>query len=191
VSSPQKIRRASVNFRLHKVSFGISAEEDLSSAGINFSGANSGYNFARTKPIKPNAMKTIAKTLVAISILMISLPVLAGNNNPAPGQVHYKVQIHLQKDVPFRTNNVYVIITDERNQPVAPPQLFDSGKLTYEFTENNSVIGTREAQLMYFDGTRHRLFNSSPDIKSGKFITGETYNFNIYILYVRPGVGVE
>jgi len=62
-------------------------------------------------------MKTIAKTLAAISILMISLNVIAGTNPLSNGQVHYKVQIHLQKDVPFHTTNVYIVMLDGKDRP--------------------------------------------------------------------------
>jgi voltage-gated potassium channel Kch len=137
-------------------------------------------------------MKTIAKTLVAISILMISLSVSAGNNIPVAGQVHYKVQIHLPKDMPFRTEHVYVVMTDERNQPIGPAQLLTYGKLTYEFTENQAVIGTRKAMIIYSDGNTSRLFHSTPDVQNGKFIIGGTYIFNLYIVFEEPGgPGVE
>jgi hypothetical protein len=136
-------------------------------------------------------MKTIAKILVTISILMISLQVTAGNNQPTLGQVHYKVQIHLPKDIPFQANNVFVVMTDDRDTPIAPPQLLKYGKLSYDFNENKSVIGTRKAMLIYIDGTTSRLFNCTPDVQSGKFIIGGTYQFNVYVVFQNPELSGE
>jgi hypothetical protein len=183
---PQKIKKSSLNFPFQGIPFGFSEEANFFSAGINFTDAKGAYNFAVTKPIKTNAMKTIAKTLVLISILMISITVTAGNNQPMAGKVIYKVQIHLPKDMPFRTQNVYVVMVNERNEPIAPPQLLTYGKSTYEFTENNSLIGTRKAELIWSDGTISRLFNSKPDAQSGKFVIGNTYIFNIWVAFEKP-----
>ena len=131
-------------------------------------------------------MKTIAKTLIAISVLMISLQVIAGNNQTMTGKVHYKVQIHLPKDIPFNTRNIFVVMTDERNNPVAPPQSLCYGKISYDFYESQTVIGTRVAQLIYSDGNTTKLFNSTPDVQNGKFGVGSTYLFNLYVVFLNP-----
>lgn len=131
-------------------------------------------------------MKTIAKTIIAISVLMISLQVIAGNNQTTTGKVHYKVQIHLQKDVPFKTKNVFVVMTDERNIPVAPPQLLLYGKIFYDFYESKTVIGTRVAQLIYANGNTTELFRSNPDVQKGKFVICNTYLFNLYVIFLNP-----
>ena len=159
---------------------------------IRFPNAVSGHNFVRTKPKKTNVMKTIAKTLVAISILMISLNVIAGTNPLSNGQVHYKVQIHLQKDVPFHTTNVYIVMLDGKDRPIAPAQRIVYGKLSYDFYELQSVIGTRKAILVFDDGSTTRLFNAKPDVQNGKFILGGTYDFNLYITaFQRLGISEE
>ena len=132
-------------------------------------------------------MKTIAKTLIAISVLMISLQVIAGNNQPITGKVHYKVQIHLPKDIPFNARNIFVVMTDERNNLVAPPQLLRYGKISYDLYESQNVIGTRVAQLIYSDGTTTKLFHSDPDVQNGKFGIGGTYLFNLYVVFSKPG----
>jgi hypothetical protein len=135
-------------------------------------------------------MKTIAKTLVAIIIMMISLQVIAGGNgnSTTTGKVHYKVQIHLQKDVPFKTKNVFVVMSDENNKLVAAPQLLIYGKTSYEFYESQTVIGTRVASLIYTDGNTTGLFHSTRDVQNGKFGVGGTYLFNLYVLITDPGV---
>ena len=160
---------------------GFYRERNEPSAGINFSGGGIGYNFVRTKPQKTNAMKTIAKTLIAISILMISLQVIAGGNQPILGKVHYKVMVHLPKDVPFYTRNIFVVMTDENNRMVAPAELLRYGKISYDFYESSCVKGIRKAQLVYSDGTTCRLFNSAPDVQNGSFILGGNYMFNLYV----------
>ncbi len=135
-------------------------------------------------------MKTIAKTLIAIGILMISLQVIAGNPT-LTNYVHYKVQIHLSKDIPFNTNNVFVVMTDGNNKMVAAPQLLRYGKVFYDFYESYSVVGTRVAQLINTEGFTTELFHSSPDIQNGKFAVGGTYLFNLYVEFQKPGKGEE
>jgi hypothetical protein len=188
--SPQKIRKTPSLNSFPGWWFGFSAKPSYPSARINFSGARIGYNFARTKPLKTKAMKTIAKTLVAIIIMMISLQVIAGGNgnSTTTGKVHYKVQIHLQKDVPFKTKNVFVVMSDENNKLVAAPQLLIYGKTSYEFYESQTVIGTRVASLIYTDGNITGLFHSTRDVQNGKFGVGGTYLFNLYVLITDPGV---
>ena len=126
-------------------------------------------------------MKTIVKTLVAISILMISLQVIAGGNQTSMAKIHYKVQIHLPRVSPFYTRNIFVVMTDENNKMVAPVELLRYGKVSYDFYESPSVKGTRKAQLVYSDGTTSRLFNSTPDVQTGSFILGGEYMFNLYV----------
>jgi hypothetical protein len=136
-------------------------------------------------------MKTIAKTLAAISILMISLQVVAGTNPITTAKVLYKVNIHMQKDVFVRANNIYVVILDNRDMPVAPPQALTYGKSSYYFTESESVLGTRKALVVYNDGTTPRMFNCTPDVQTGKFLVGHIYDFNVFIKSERPTGGDE
>jgi hypothetical protein len=178
---PQKIRKHTFIFQFPGYCFGFSDGQVALSAKINFSGAGNGYNFARTKPKKPNVMKTIAKSLIAISILMISFQVIAGGNQTTLAKIHYKVQIHLPRISPFYTRNLFVVMTDANNKLVAPAELLRYEKLSYDFYEAPSVKGTRKAQLVYSDGTTARLFNSAPDVQNGSFILGGNYIFNLYV----------
>jgi len=136
-------------------------------------------------------MKTIAKTFVAISILMISLQVIAGNNQNSIGQVHFKVQIHLPKDIPFHVRNIYVVMTDGNNNLIANPQLLQYGKVFYDFYEAQSVNGTRKAALIYSDGSTTKLFNCDPDVQNGAFKVGSTYLFNLYVVFPPLSIGEE
>ena len=136
-------------------------------------------------------MKTIAKTVVAISILMISLPVIAGNTPTSTAKVHYKVQAHLQ-DVPLiHEMNIYVAITDGNNKLVAPPQLLRSEKNSYEFYESEVAAGTRVAQLIFPEGYPTKRFQVLPDSKSGKFFPGCEYIFNLFIKVQKANGGEE
>ena len=132
-------------------------------------------------------MKTIAKTLIAISVLIISLQVIAGGNQTTTGKVHYKVQIHLPKDIPFKTKNIFVVMTDCNNKPVAPPELLRYEKVSYDFYESQTVIGTRIAQLIYRDGNTTELLHSAPDVQKSKFGVGNTYLFNLYVVFSNSG----
>ena len=179
--SPQKIRTPGMVCHFLRVFSGFSVERISSSAGINFLNGGIGYNFVRTKPQKTNAMKTIAKTLVAISILMISLQVIAANNQIGTGQVHYKVQIHLKKALPLNTGNIYVAMTNERGILVAPVQAVRPGLFTYDFNESGPRTGTRTASMIFAPlGTAILPFYCAPDSKTGIFKNGATYPFNLY-----------
>jgi hypothetical protein len=134
-------------------------------------------------------MKTIAKTLIAISVLMISLSAFAGGTIPSGASVHYKVQIHLPKP-PVHSQDVFVVMTDGKGI-IAPPQLFSPRKLSYDFYESKNVYGTRIAMLVYFNGSTPVLFNSNPDSKTGKFAIGNTYEFNLFIEIPKPGARVD
>jgi hypothetical protein len=132
-------------------------------------------------------MKTIAKTIVAISILMISLQVIAANNPVSTGQVHYQVQIHNPKDLPFYSGNIYVAMTNERGILVAPVQAVHSGISTYYFNESGPKTGTRTASLIYNPmGTASLPFYCAPDSKTGIFKNGATYLFNLYPTFNPP-----
>jgi hypothetical protein len=136
-------------------------------------------------------MKTIAKTLIAISVLMISLQALAGGSTASIGKVHYKVQVHLPKDTPFYTRNVFVVMTDENNRMIAPVQLLRFGVFSYEFYESTTVQGTRIAKLVYSDGNTTELFHSVPDSQTGRFSIGGTYLFNLYLVVPKTGKNEE
>ncbi len=135
-------------------------------------------------------MKTIAKTLVVISMLMISLQIIAGNPTLSK-KVNYQVQIHLQKDIHVNSMNIFVAMTDGHNKMIAAPQLLRDGKVSYDFYESSTVLGTRVAQLIYTEPNTPELIYSSPDIQNGKFAVGGTYLFNLYIVIQKPGSGEE
>ncbi len=132
-------------------------------------------------------MKTIAKTLVAISILMISLQVIAANQ-VGTGKMQYKVQIHLPKDFPFNATTIYVAMTDERGMLVAPVQALHPGLSTYTFNEFGPVKGTRTASLIIKPfGISDFTIYCAPESETGIFKNGVTYVFDLYVelFYVR------
>ena len=136
-------------------------------------------------------MKTIAKTLVAISILMISLQVIAANQ-VGTGKIQYKVQIHLPKDFPVNAGNIFIAMTDERGMLVAPVQEFHPGLFTYNFNEFGPKTGTRTASLIYNPlGTSNLSIYSAPESQTGYFKNGATYLFDLYVKLLTPVVGGE
>jgi len=136
-------------------------------------------------------MKTIAKTLVAISILMISLQVIAANQ-VGTGQVHYKVQIHLPKGFPSNTGNIYVAMTDERGMLVAPVQAVHPGLSTYTFNEFGPKLGTRTASLIFDPlGTSTFSLYCAPVSQTGAFKNGITYPFDLFVILQTPVTGGE
>ena len=135
-------------------------------------------------------MRTIA-AIIAFSTLMISISLFAGNSNPVSGTVNYQVKVHLPKDTPFYTRNVFVVLVDENNRRVAPEQLLRFGVYTYSFTEKTSVEGTRIAKLVFTNGSTTELFFAAPDSQTGKFTVGNTYLFNLYFVVPSSGKNEE
>ena len=106
---------------------------------------------------------------------------LAGNNQIGTGQVHYNVQIHMPKDMPFNAMNIYVAMTDERGILVAPVQAVHPGLSTYTFNEFGPKLGTRTASLIFDPlGTSTLSLYCLPDSQTGFFKNGVTYLFNLY-----------
>ena len=133
-------------------------------------------------------MKTIAKTLVAVCILMLSLQVNAANSNGNPSaqnQIAYSVKINApQWHIGGFNLVLYVAVTDEHGKPIAPAQRAVPGKSTYMFYENGPYKGTRVAVLVNDPIVPTNIhFFCAPDVMTGGFQNGVTYDFNLY-----PGI---
>ena len=130
-------------------------------------------------------MKTIAKTLVAACILMLALQVNAGKNggNPtAQNQIGYSVKINApQWHIGGFNLVLYVAVTDEHGKPITSVQRFVPGTSTYMFYENGPYKGTRVAVLVNDPIVPTNIhFFCAPDVKTGGFQNGVTYDFNLY-----------
>ena len=79
-------------------------------------------------------MKTIAKTLLAIILLMVSISsyTFSGNGSASigTGTITYRVTVHITDDIPMIGNYYYVAMTDDQGRLVAPVQMYNSGKIT-------------------------------------------------------------
>jgi hypothetical protein len=181
------------NPAIYPVLVGFSASTTRLYAGINFSGGRIGYNFVRTKPQKPNAMKTIAKVLFAISILILSFEANAGKEVKgfvtSTKQIIYHVSAHMDALTPATIRNIFIIITDENGRPVAPAKLLVSGRSEYRFYEAGPVKGVRIAKLIRANGMEVQPILSGEDSKTGKFENGTDYFFNLYIAIPSPVKG--
>ena len=132
-------------------------------------------------------MKTIAKIIALISIMMLPLIASAGN----PAVVTYKVTIHMPQHIPFNSGNIVVAITDANNKPVDHPQLLIKGVSTYVFTEPKSVQAVRIAQLLSYGNWAPMNGVATPDVKKGTFLTGKTYGFDIWVQDPTGTVNIE
>ena len=135
-------------------------------------------------------MKTIAKILIAISVMMISFSSFAkkgGDNNSVSAlAITYKVIVHMPDATPSVLRGVFVVITDETGRLVAPAQLLLPGKTEYQFAENGPVKGIRIAKLSNGLRPHADAWISNEDIKAGLFRNGASYLFNIYISLPVP-----
>jgi hypothetical protein len=131
-------------------------------------------------------MKTIAKTLIAAIALLFAMQINAAPINGGPisstNEIQYSVKINSTQIHSGSFNlNLFVMITDEHGRLVAPVQAVRPGLSTYHFSEFGPVIGTRVARLIYDPiGPTDLPFYCAPDVKTGKFINGTTYLFNLY-----------
>jgi hypothetical protein len=137
-------------------------------------------------------MKTIAKIIIAVSILTLSFQANAAEENLSRGII-YKVAVHLQNVLPASPGQLFVVVLDEKGQFVAPPQWFNKGISEYTFRETGPVKGTRTARLSYEPGPHPYTPACKPDIKSGLFLNGNTYYFNLYVFppLPDPTTGIE
>jgi hypothetical protein len=143
-------------------------------------------------------MKT-QKIFAIISLALILLGVNAvyskTNSNSdklqSAGCIKYQVNVHPTIHLGLPLPRVYVIMTDENNNLVAPAQLFKIGVWTYTFTEvrppndiksgeeAGTVTGVRIARMELEGGMIYKEY-PTPDVKAGKFFPGSTYQFNLY-----------
>ncbi|MCX6251242.1 MAG: hypothetical protein NTX61_10885 [Bacteroidetes bacterium] len=135
-------------------------------------------------------MKT-TKTIAALCIAMIffGLTALAGKPTIKPevqrGTIKYLVNIHVPVGINIPDVQLFVKITDEHNRLVDLPQQFRFGTVSYVFGEQGPVTGTRIAWIVQSnnDGPKIPLWGNN-DIKTGTFLPGHLYQFDIY-----PGTG--
>jgi hypothetical protein len=133
-------------------------------------------------------MKTIAKTLIAASIIMLCFSGYSANN-PIPSttkKITYVVNIIPSQhriDAPLE---LFVGIAGDNGKTVGGVQKVQKGTFTYEFFENGPVKGTREAFLINRSTLpSDYIFYCAPAILEGKFDSGETYVFNLYPVVTR------
>jgi hypothetical protein len=135
-------------------------------------------------------MKTIAKMLIVISVLMISFQAFAGKDQVSrlisSNKITYKVIVHMHDGIPSAVRDLYVLITDENGRPIAPAQSFRPGKTEYTFSEVGPVKGTRVAKLSNGGRPHVDQFFCKDDSKTGIFNSGSTYLFNLYITLPYP-----
>jgi hypothetical protein len=129
-------------------------------------------------------MKTIAKTLVAVGILMLSLQMIAANggNPTAQTSITYVVKINIPHPHIGGNYNLvlYVAMTDANGKPIAPAQRFIPGVFTYVFYEKGPYVGTRVAHLVNDPIVPTNIpFYCAPDSQTGKFLPGNSYLFNL------------
>jgi hypothetical protein len=183
--SPQKFRKGSPGDDILPAGFGFCQDPGSSSARINFPNSRDGYNFVRTKPQKTNAMKTIAKTLAVIFILMLSMEVNVAsakeNSFNTRQEIHYVVNVNTSLVQTGGTNlDLFVVMTDENGRLVDFAKAVRPGLSTYTFSERGDVKGTRIAVLYYSPKTPYGLpLYCLPDSKTGIFSNGGTYIYQL------------
>ena len=140
-------------------------------------------------------MKTIAKSLIVLSVLMISLQALAAKDQVSKmissNTITYKVLVHMPDGTPSVLRNVYVVVTDEIGRLIAPAQLLIPGKTVYNFSEPGPVKGSRVARISNGLRPHNEIFVSNEDSKTGIFMGGSTYLFNLYIALPTSNHGIE
>ena len=103
--------------------------------------------------------------------------------------IRYQVNISLSDDKPI-CNMWLVKIVDQNGRQVAPAKPFISGVNRYEFYERGPVNGTRVAVLVRDLQGDHYVcqteLHATPAVITGKFIPGETYQFELFPTIQSP-----
>jgi hypothetical protein len=146
----------------------------------------------KVKTLKPKAMKTTK----FFSVLSLAL-IFAGINTSyafrsltdIPKEFHtasvsYDVYVHLVADNGIC--NVYLVqVSDEKGRLVAPVQIYEPGVTKYNFHEQGLIRGKlRIAKLVRATYPEHFVcvneLYTSPAVKEGPFLMGQTYSFDLY-----------
>jgi hypothetical protein len=135
--------------------------------------------------LKIKIMKTIAKTLMATGILLITLNIIAipdSMGQISSGKIAYVVNVVPPQNRNSNLNlNLVIGITDENGRLVAPVQNANTRVLTYVFYEQGPVIGTRTAHLVNETPMPpNDQFVCPPVSMTGKFNPGSSYLFTLY-----------
>jgi hypothetical protein len=140
---------------------------------------------------KSTAMKTLKQPIIISLVLIIAginlLFAIPANTRILIGPIFrgisYNVSIHYQSEFPL-CNSYLVQIVDAQGYSVAPDQVFQPGVNTYVFHERGPVWGVRIARLVKSpaEGNITCTYDlvTPPDIKSGRFLVGVTYFFNLF-----------
>jgi hypothetical protein len=99
--------------------------------------------------------------------------------------VIHKVFVHLPAG-PIQGITYRIELTDQNGRPVAMPQTFIPGESTYIFLEDVAARCTRGTRIARFILVTSAYNNpnvlwAKPDMKTGIFISGRTYLFNLYL----------
>lgn len=142
------------------------------------------FSFVITSCQKDNIGPSMAgnKGTPVKAVLAKPLESSASNQNGYT-KTRYEVVVHLSHEVTV-CNSYLVELKDETGRLIGPSQKFIPGINVYNFFEMVSATGTRIARLIP-DPDIDRLvclneLFTAPVIKTGKFIEGGSYTFDLY-----------
>ncbi|MCX6250947.1 MAG: hypothetical protein NTX61_09350 [Bacteroidetes bacterium] len=136
-------------------------------------------------------MKT-KKLMTVLSLALIfamGASAYAGNGTPVTKSVTYVVNI--DKNVKVAEATYIITVYNDKNQPVAHPQVFKDNIWQYTFTETGSIPGTLRYVTMVKDdnGDGGETLVFDPAKLLGPFKSGATYNFPL--LSPRHTIGTD
>jgi hypothetical protein len=127
-------------------------------------------------------------SLFSISLMLLLVVVFSGfspknNNTPGPislnGYVRYQVNIQLSPEISL-CHTYLVQIMNENQELALPAKVYTPGVSTYTFYEKGPFSGVRAAiltQAGYSTFICTQQLYTTPDVKYGVFMKGNTYNF--------------
>lgn len=148
-------------------------------------------------PKKPKAMKTLKRTTVISFVLIVAgisfLFAIPAKTRLLIGSsfngISYNVSVHIQGDLPL-CNTYLVQVVDARGYSVAPDQVLQPGVSTYVFHERGPAWGVRIARLVESPNLDRMSCNlalyTSPDARTGRFLVGNSYFFNLFPSTAQP-----
>ena len=140
------------------------------------------------KTIKYFSVLSLVLIFAGVSAVYATIKPTSNSGKLIKKTISYEVRVHLD-DGAALCNKYLVQVTDENGNLVAPAKLFIPGTSRYVFIETvSSPVKTRIASMVLWNGDLEGCeinLITEKDIKTGQFLPGHTYSFNLYPVVVK------
>ena len=104
--------------------------------------------------------------------------------------ITYAVTVNFAANFPGAHSQFIIVITDGSGRKVVPAQAYHPGVSTYTFKEAGTLKGTRIAVMVPYPANQGG-WNIAPSVKTGLFVGGESYHFELTPMSNERGAKIE